>query len=106
MNPTSTQSKPRQTAPSSAAPPEAKPKTAKLFKNGRSQAVRLPKEFRFEGTEVEIRQNPATGEVVLSQPQAQKSRSWQEWFDLLDTLDIPEDTFVREVQMPTERDIF
>jgi len=28
--------------------------TAKVFMNGRSQAVRLPKEFRFEGTEVEI----------------------------------------------------
>lgn len=40
--------------------------TAKLFKNGRSQAVRLPKEFRFEGKEVEIRRDPATGEVVLS----------------------------------------
>ncbi|HDD44354.1 MAG TPA: antitoxin [Candidatus Desulfofervidus auxilii] len=30
-------------------------KTAKLFKNGRSQAVRLPKEFRFEGDEVYIK---------------------------------------------------
>jgi len=30
-------------------------KRAKLFKNGASQAVRLPKEFRFEGTEVRIR---------------------------------------------------
>ena len=27
---------------------------AKLFRNGRSQAVRLPAEFRFEGTEVEV----------------------------------------------------
>ena len=44
MNSTDTQSKPRQAAASAAAP-----KTAKLFKNGRSQAVRLPKEFRFEG---------------------------------------------------------
>ena len=41
-------------------------KTAKLFKNGRSQAVRLPKEFRFEGTEGNVRRNPATGEVMLS----------------------------------------
>ena len=29
--------------------------TAKLFKNGRSQAVRLPKEFRFEGEEVYVK---------------------------------------------------
>jgi antitoxin VapB len=33
--------------------------TAKLFKSGRSQAVRLPKEFRFEGTEVRIRREGA-----------------------------------------------
>lgn len=41
-------------------------KTAKLFKNGRSQAVRLPAEFRFDGDEVYIRKDPVTGDVVLS----------------------------------------
>lgn len=41
-------------------------RTAKIFKNGRSQAVRLPAEFRFEGDEVLIRRDPASGEVVLS----------------------------------------
>ena len=40
--------------------------TAKLFITGRSQAVRLPLEYRFEGTEVYIRRDPATGDVVLS----------------------------------------
>lgn len=40
--------------------------TAKLFKNGRSQAVRLPAEFRFEGEEVRIRRDPETGDVILS----------------------------------------
>jgi len=39
---------------------------AKLFRNGRSQAVRLPAEFRFEGTEVEIARDPETGAVVLT----------------------------------------
>lgn len=39
---------------------------AKLFKNGRSQAVRLPAAFRFEGSEVLIRRDEATGEVILS----------------------------------------
>jgi antitoxin VapB len=39
--------------------------TAKLFKSGRSQAVRLPKEFRFEGTEVRIRR---VGQGVLLEP--------------------------------------
>ncbi len=38
---------------------------AKLFKNGRSQAVRLPKEFRFEGTEVRISKQ---GEKVILEP--------------------------------------
>ena len=39
--------------------------TAKLFMHGRSQAVRLPKEFRFEGTEVRIRQE---GDKVILEP--------------------------------------
>ena len=38
-------------------------KRAKLFRNGASQAVRLPKEFRFEGTEVRIRR--VKGGVLL-----------------------------------------
>lgn len=38
--------------------------TAKLFTHGGSQAVRLPKEFRFEGTEVHVRR--VGNEVVLS----------------------------------------
>ena len=43
----------------------SKTKTAKLFRNGRSQAVRLPREFRFEGDEVRIRQ---IGDGVLLEP--------------------------------------
>ncbi len=38
---------------------------AKLFKNGRSQAVRLPKQFRFEGGEVKIRKE---GNKVILEP--------------------------------------
>ncbi len=49
---------------------------AKIFQTGRSQAVRLPKEFRFEGTEVYIRRDPRTGDVVLSR----KPDSWDELF--------------------------
>ncbi len=44
---------------------------AKLFINGRSQAVRLPKEYRFEGTEVFIKK---VGEIVLLIP---KDKAWQ-----------------------------
>ena len=39
------------------------PRTAKLFKNGSSQAVRLPAEFRFEGEEVYITRDEASGDV-------------------------------------------
>ena len=39
---------------------------AKLFKNGSSQAVRLPAEFRFEGNEVYATRDELTGDVVLS----------------------------------------
>jgi antitoxin VapB len=60
--------------------------TAKLFRNGRSQAVRLPKEFRFEGTEVRIRK---MGESVVLEPvvPSSKASDWKwldEWRDRFD----------------------
>ena len=51
--------------------------TAKLFQNGQSQAVRLPKEFRFEGeSEVEISR---LGDFVLLSPH--KTSRWQAMFE-------------------------
>jgi len=50
-------------------------KTAKLFTTGRSQAVRLPKEFRFECSEVFIRKEG--NEVILSW----KPVSWEDFFN-------------------------
>ena len=55
---------------------------AKIFKNGRSQAVRLPAEFRFEGDEVLIRRDPTSGDVVLSA----KPASLDAYFRLRDRL--------------------
>ena len=52
---------------------------AKLFANGRSQAVRLPAAYRFEAKEVFIRQNPETGEVILSR----KPETWDDFFSAL-----------------------
>ena len=49
-------------------------KTAKLFMNGGSQAVRLPQEFRFEGKEVYIYKE---GEQVILSP---KPTSWHNFF--------------------------
>ena len=62
-------------------------RTAKLFRNGRSQAVRLPADFRFEGSEVYIRRDPANGDVILSR----RPESWQDFFELMKTIDVPED---------------
>ena len=52
--------------------------TAKLFKHGRSQAVRLPKEFRFEGKEVRIRRH---GRGVLLEPMKFDAKKWFEEMD-------------------------
>ncbi len=61
--------------------------TAKIFQTGRSQAVRLPREYRFEGKEVYIRRDPATGDVVLSPRPA----SWDGFFALDATTQVPDD---------------
>lgn len=53
---------------------------AKLFRNGRSQAVRLPQEFRFEGDSVRIRRVP---EGVLLQPLIFDKGKWFAELDLL-----------------------
>ena len=77
--------------------PTPAPKTAKLFKNGRSQAVRLPKEFRFEGKEVAIRRDPATGEVILAPVPLEPSISFDEWFALYGSIpdDVTEEEFAK-----------
>ncbi len=58
------------------------PKTARLFMNGGSQALRLPAEFRFEGDEVYVRRDERTGDVILSPKPGWKS--WSEYFALRD----------------------
>ncbi len=52
---------------------------AKIFATGRSQAVRLPLEFRFDVSEVFIRRDPITGDVVLSR----KPSDWQGLLDVV-----------------------
>ena len=76
--------------------------TAKLFKNGRSQAVRLPAEFRFPGTEVAIRRDEVTGEVILT-PTAPSS-DWSEFFKRAESIEFPDDFLERDLQPATERD--
>ncbi|MGD0293930.1 MAG: AbrB/MazE/SpoVT family DNA-binding domain-containing protein [Terracidiphilus sp.] len=91
------------TTSSTANPPsESAVKTAKLFKNGRSQAVRLPKEFRFEGDEVAIRRDPATGEIILAQSPSDRSMGFDEWFALYDAIpdSAPEEEFAKLPPQP------
>ena len=79
------------------------PRTAKLFRNGRSQAVRLPAEYRFEGSEVYIRRDSDTGDVILSR----RPESWQDFFDLIKTIEVPEDFLSdRKDSPPQKRDLF
>lgn len=67
---------------------------AKLFMNGRSQAVRLPVAFRFNADEVFIRQDPETGDVILSR----KPESLDSFFAALNGVDVPADFLI-----PTDR---
>lgn len=66
-------------------------KTAKIFKNGQSQAVRLPKEFRFQDDFVYIKKS---GNVVILIP-AKNS-----WDSLLRSLDNFSDDFMTERRQP------
>jgi antitoxin VapB len=74
-------------------------KTAKLFRNGRSQAVRLPAELRFSGSQVYIRRDSASGDVILSR----RPDSWQDFFDLTRTLDIPDDFLANRRDAPPQK---
>ncbi|MCP5101681.1 MAG: antitoxin [Chloroflexi bacterium] len=66
-------------------------KTAKLFRNGQSQAVRLPKEFRFEGKEVYIKR---VGNAVVLLPFADA------WDTLFESLEMFTPDFMEERNQP------
>jgi antitoxin VapB len=66
-------------------------KTAKLFKNGKSQAVRLPKEFRFASDEVFIKR---LGSAVVLLP---KTESWD---TLIESLEKFSPDFMNEREQP------
>jgi antitoxin VapB len=75
--------------------------TAKIFVTGRSQAVRLPMEFRFDVAEVFIRHDPSTGDVVLSR----KPSDWQGLLDAV-ALNKDEDSLIERRQTHSRRDPF
>ncbi len=74
-------------------------KTAKLFRNGRSQAVRLPSEYRFEGSEVYVRRDPGSGDVILSR----RPESWEGLFALIKAVKVPEDFLSDRKDTPPQK---
>jgi len=74
---------------------------AKVFMSGRSQAVRIPAEFRFSCNEVYIRRNPKNGDLILSQA----ANSLAEIFAALDKLGVPDDflTPADRAQSPAQK---
>jgi antitoxin VapB len=70
-------------------------KTAKLFKNGESQAVRLPKEFRFTGDEVFIKR---VGNAVVLLPKSQC------WDTLIASLSKFSDDFMTDREQPAQQE--
>lgn len=73
--------------------------TAKIFQNGSSQAVRLPKEFRLQGKEVKISKQ---GNKIILEP---IENSWEQWFESMAQFS---DDFMEngreQTEAPQERD--
>lgn len=69
--------------------------TAKIFQNGKSQAIRLPKEYRFQGTKVYVKR---VGNAVVLIPE---HNSWQ---TLVESLDQFSDDFMETRQQPPTQD--
>ena len=72
-------------------------KVAKVFKNGRSQAVRIPKEFRLDTDEVLIERKGAS--LILTPRKPRPWRTWAEYFASQEAIDddfvVPEDTPIK-----------
>lgn len=62
-------------------------RTAKVFTNGRSQAIRLPAAFRFDTSEVFIHRDPETGDVILSR----KPENWDGLIAAVKEANLPHD---------------
>jgi antitoxin VapB len=78
---------------------EVMPRKAALFRIGRSQAVRLPREFHFERNNVFIRRDPKTGDVILSRWPG----SWAEFFALAEKVGPPDDFMAERVDPPAQK---
>ncbi|MDR1428220.1 MAG: AbrB/MazE/SpoVT family DNA-binding domain-containing protein [Bifidobacteriaceae bacterium] len=61
-------------------------RVVRLFRNGRSQAVRIPRAFQFDEEAVFMRRDEATGDVIISR----HSVDWSGFLEALDGLDLPD----------------
>jgi antitoxin VapB len=73
---------------------------AKIFTNGRSQAVRLPAAYRFDTKEVFIRRDPETGDVILSR----RPSNWDGFFEALKGADVPKDFLSADERKQAKQD--
>lgn len=60
---------------------------ARVFMSGRSQHVTIPAEYRFRSSEVSIRRDPKSGDIILSEGPG----SWGDVFAALDAAGVPDD---------------
>ncbi len=75
--------------------PQIMSDVAKIFINGRSQAVRLPLAYRFDTKEVFIRKDPDTGDIILSA----KPESWDTFFVAQAAAVVPK-SFLSQAERP------
>jgi antitoxin VapB len=74
---------------------------AEVFMSGKSQAVRIPAEYRIATDEVYIRRDPQSGDLILSEAPG----GWEEIFAALDKAGLPEDFLADRAQgIPQKRD--
>lgn len=71
---------------------------ARVFMTGRSQAVRIPAKYRFTSSEVHIRRDPQSGDLILSQAPSR----WAEVFAALDQASVPADFLDDRGQTPPQ----
>jgi antitoxin VapB len=73
---------------------------ARVFYSGRSQAVRIPAEFRFTTDEVYVRRDPQSGDLILSESPV---KTWAEVFKALDDAKFPDDFLEDRDQRPPQK---
>jgi antitoxin VapB len=75
---------------------------ARVFRNGRSQAVRIPAEYRFKSEQVYIERDPATGALILSEKPLRPSLDAV--FAALDAAGAVDFELKRDPSLPVERE--